>query len=166
MRSRRGLLQAAAAACLVLASAVVVGPGQALVAEHSTLGSLPIEHEVAAWLRVVEEVDDTVPAQLLLGGGGGHAALDAALAAGGMTRSDFQISARLVLKAVGECADDAAREALAISFSNFPLPEGIEIPDAEASDEMPRSPVLDAAWALVRRLTARLHAGGHEVEDA
>ena len=161
----RRLHQVAATAGLVFALAVVVLPGHSSVTERAASRCLPIEDDAVAWLRVVEELDDAVPPQLLLGGGGDHAALDAALAAEGMTRSDFRRSARIVLKAVGVCADDAAREALAISFSNFPLPEGIEIPEAETFDETPRSRVPDQARILVARLTARLQVAGRKVED-
>lgn len=121
-----------------------------------SLSSPPVRAALKEWTQVVGDLVDTVPARLLLGADGRDATLEKSLQAKGLTRSEFRHAANLVIRAVGPCSDGAAREALAASLAEFPVPEGIQFPDATASTGVLRTPEIESARTLVLNLTARL----------
>jgi hypothetical protein len=121
-----------------------------------SLSSPPVRAALKEWTQVAGELVDTVPPRLLLGADGNDATLEKSLEARGLTRSEFRHAANLVIRAVGPCSDDAAREALAAGLAEFPVPEGIQFPDATSSEGIIRTPQIESARTLVLELTARL----------
>jgi hypothetical protein len=121
--------------------------------------------DIAEWLHIAGELEERVPARFLLGASGPNRDLDAALEARGLKRADFQRAAAIVAKSVSDSTEAAAAEALATAFSNFPLPEDVEIPEALRSLSVDRSPEMEEARRLVLTLTARLEASDSETEN-
>jgi hypothetical protein len=123
---------------------------------HPPLRCPPVEEAATTWTHVVEDLQADVPPRMLLGGPGEDPDLTRALATAGITRVEFQKAATIVLRSAGGFSDEVARRALAISFSDFPLPTDFEIPEAIFPDEATRSPALESARILVLALIARL----------
>jgi hypothetical protein len=119
-----------------------------------------------AWIRVAEELEDVVAPRLLLGGAGSDEALDSMLRGQGFSRADFQRAAASVIEDVGAASDDLFNEALASSFADYPLPEGIEPPQTGSMRPVERSPTFEESRRLVFELTARLQAPESEPEDS
>jgi hypothetical protein len=151
---------------------VMVGLAGAFVAQNAkrtqdiARNPASVRGSVAEWTALAEQLADTVPPRLLLGADGRSAALEKALAAKGMSRSEFRKAADIVIKVVGPCSDESAREALAVSFSDFPLPEGIDVPSATFPERVARTPAVEAARVLVLELTARLATSVSSPEDS
>jgi hypothetical protein len=120
--------------------------------------------ELMTWMSIAGDLEDRVPARLLLGGTGANEALDNLLAARGVRRADFQRAASTAVRRVGETMDALAGEAILAAFAVYPLPEGIEIPDSHARAPADRSSELEEARRLVLTLTARLEAPVPETE--
>jgi hypothetical protein len=142
---------------------VIVAHGHRLAEARKTTLRVPAL-DLTAWTRIAGDLEDRVPARLLLGGSGANEALDNVLMARGVRRADFQRAASVALRAVGESTDALAGASLVAAFAVYPLPEGIEIPDNLARAPVDRSPELEEARRLVLTLTARLEAPVPETE--
>jgi hypothetical protein len=155
-----------------LASYVVTGGLLALVATAASPAprldpwSVPARRALEEWTQIAGGLTDTVSPRLLLGADGTDPALDAALKARGLSRAAFRRAANAAVHVAGACSDEMASAALAISYSEVPLPEGIKIPAAIPPVRVIRTPAIEAARALVLDLSARIATSVASPEDS
>ena len=92
---------------LLVVVLVVMAHGNRLEETRKTTLRVPAL-DVTAWTRIAGDLEDRVPARLLLGGKGANEALDAMLSARGVRRADFQRAASLAVRSAGESTDALA----------------------------------------------------------
>jgi hypothetical protein len=163
--TRRTRRRAALVAVALLALGASVAAHESRLADIGTTTLRVPALDLIAWTRIASDLEDRVPARLLLGGAGPNEELDTLLRTLGLLRSDFQQVATMVVRKVGENAEMAAWEDLMVAFQAYPLPNGIEIPENASKAVVDRSVEIEEARRLVLTLTARLHGPAMKTEN-
>jgi hypothetical protein len=107
------------------------------------------------WLLIASDLQDAVPAALLLGGPGSNAKLDAKLEDAHLDRDLFRRTAIVIRAESSGARDEVERDSIAMSMRDIPVPEGFDTSKQAGDDHGGRQP-LSAAHTLALELTGRL----------
>jgi hypothetical protein len=119
----------------------------------------------AAWLRIADDLKDSVPARILLGAAGPCDELESRLAEEGLDRAAFVRAAATVRREVARERDRSTKDAIVTSSQGVALPEGFQILEPSDAPVPERTSTLEAARGLLRELTEELRASRHSPDE-